>query len=189
MDIPKLDAARRLLETAVGLYFHEADPISIHTLAAAAHGVLSDISRRTGPGGPEMLDHWIDVAVQPEHRKELRRLSRKAQNFFRHADNDPDDVLKDFNPRTSEILLWDACRAYRSIAGERSPLFTIMDMWARITFAQNWIVAKEGHDIAALADRLLPGGLTRWRSMSRREFFMELAPAAFRAHYQAPRST
>ena len=35
LHVTKLDAARRQLETAITLWFHDGDPVSIHTLAAA----------------------------------------------------------------------------------------------------------------------------------------------------------
>jgi len=37
-------AARGQLETVIMLWFHYADPVSIHTLAAAAQGILQDVA-------------------------------------------------------------------------------------------------------------------------------------------------
>ena len=37
MNISKIDAARRQLTAT---YFHEADPVSIHTLTSAAYEIL-----------------------------------------------------------------------------------------------------------------------------------------------------
>ena len=48
LRLTKLDAARRQLETAVRLYFHEGDPVSTHTLAAAAYNVLRALNKRQG---------------------------------------------------------------------------------------------------------------------------------------------
>ena len=44
--ITKLEAARRQLESAIFLYFEEKDPVSIHTLTAAAYNILRDISAK-----------------------------------------------------------------------------------------------------------------------------------------------
>jgi hypothetical protein len=38
--VSKLDAAKRQLETVIRLYFSNGDPVSIHTLTAAAYNVL-----------------------------------------------------------------------------------------------------------------------------------------------------
>jgi len=50
LHLSKLDAALRQLETAVTLYFHSSDPISIHTLTAAAYNVLQGIKKHRGAG-------------------------------------------------------------------------------------------------------------------------------------------
>jgi len=44
----KLDAATRQLHMAIRLYFQDADPLAIHTLAGAAHGILADLARHRG---------------------------------------------------------------------------------------------------------------------------------------------
>jgi hypothetical protein len=48
LHFSKLDVALRQLETAVTLYFHSADPVSIHTLTAAAYNVLRDLKTHRG---------------------------------------------------------------------------------------------------------------------------------------------
>src|SRR5262245_51955519 len=97
MDITKLEAARRQLETALHLYFQESDPVSIHSLAAASHEVLTNISRKT-ESGTQMIFDLVSEWTKEEYRKEVRRKLHDAQNFFKHADQDHDQVLKNFNP-------------------------------------------------------------------------------------------
>jgi hypothetical protein len=46
--ITKLDAAIRQLDTAITLWFTEADTISIHTLACSAHQIIHDINQQKG---------------------------------------------------------------------------------------------------------------------------------------------
>lgn len=41
--ISKIDGARRQLDTAIDLYFDDADSLSVHTLAFAAFKVLFDL--------------------------------------------------------------------------------------------------------------------------------------------------
>src|SRR5947209_4730269 len=102
--ISKLDAARRQLETAVVLYFQQGDPVSIHTLAAAAHQLLHDISKKADSQS-EMILAWALEQVLPEYRDEIRKTLRAAQNFFKHADRDESDVLEDFDQGQTEFLL------------------------------------------------------------------------------------
>jgi hypothetical protein len=46
--VSKLDAAKRQLETAIRLYFSDGDPVSIHTLTAAAYNILRDVTKQKG---------------------------------------------------------------------------------------------------------------------------------------------
>lgn len=48
VPISKIDAAKRQLETAITLYFQNGDPVSIHTLAAAAYDVLHALCKVRG---------------------------------------------------------------------------------------------------------------------------------------------
>ena len=138
LQIAKLDAAKRQLETAIRLYFHEADPVSIHTLTAAGYELIKDLNKHWG-GDPmwtkEMLpNQW----AKPEYRAELLQSLNEAENFFKHADKDHDQLL-DFNPRQTELLLLDACEKYHVMTGERSPLFLVYRMWAYLTWAKGMV--------------------------------------------------
>lgn len=46
--VSKLDAAKRQLETVIRLYFAGRDPVSIHTLTAAAYNIVHDITANRG---------------------------------------------------------------------------------------------------------------------------------------------
>jgi|SRR5579863_7369766 len=126
LQISKLDAARRQLETAVRLYFSEADPVSIHTLTAAAHRLLSDVGESRG--ATPMLTQSLLQNVRPDKVGEARRRLSAAANFFKHADRDPDDV-HEFNPAQTEILLFDACFKYKELTGELVPTLGVYQAW------------------------------------------------------------
>ena len=124
--ISKLDAARRQLETAVRLYFSEADPVSIHTLTSAAYQILADINRSNG--GQPMLKEQIPTWVRPDAKEESKRRLNEAANFFKHADRDHGDVLE-FNSGPTELLLYDAVKKYRELTGEGVPVLAVFDAW------------------------------------------------------------
>lgn len=124
--ISKLDAAKRQLETAVRLYFSEADPVAIHALTAAAHQLLSDL--KESRGGTPMLMESILETVRPDKRDEANRRLRAAANFFKHADQDPGHVLV-FDSGQTEIMLFDACFNYKSLTGEWVPLLSVYYAW------------------------------------------------------------
>ena|SRR5436305_13488939 len=79
LKISKLDAARRQLETAILLYFNEADPVSIHTLAAASHEILRDLSLHID--SPMLLERSFE-SLPEELRSRIHNAMRLPQNFF-----------------------------------------------------------------------------------------------------------
>jgi hypothetical protein len=121
MLVTKIDAARRQLEAAIELYFAGRDPVAVHTLAAAAEGVLAGLLE--GLGRPNELLQQI----MPEHRKMVLRKMREAQNFFKHADRDADAVLE-FEPDSTEVVLFMACRSHAELAKNTTPM-VCMTWW------------------------------------------------------------
>ena len=124
VKISKVDAAKRQLETAIRLYFHNADPVSIHTLAFAAHTILSDLNKKK-KGFPMLLD---GVLVPEKFRKKFKRIINTAKNHFKHANKDPNATV-DFRPHTNEFVLLDACEKYLDLTGENVPQFAIFKSW------------------------------------------------------------
>ena len=146
ITISKLDAARRQLETAVRLYFHDGDPISIHTLVSAAYNVIRDVNEKKGGSPMFVKGDFIDLYVKPEYRKQARSKVNKAENFFKHADRDHASTIE-FNPDISEMFFYDAIGHYVKIAGWYPSLFTLFARWFMIThedFFKEHPDAKEG---------------------------------------------
>ena len=46
--VTKLGAVRRLLQAAIRFHFHREDELAIHTVAAAAYGILKDLKNQRG---------------------------------------------------------------------------------------------------------------------------------------------
>ncbi|WP_081576655.1 hypothetical protein [Acidithiobacillus thiooxidans] len=104
--IEKLDAARRNLAAAVRLFFEHGDPIAIHTLAAAAQGLVRDVAKYRGLEHTSILhDH---PNIPSEARKEWIKILNEPRNFFKHANKDPNGTLE-FDESANEVLLLDAC--------------------------------------------------------------------------------
>lgn len=125
IQISKLDAAKRQLETAVKLYFNDLDPVSIHTLSFAAHSILSDLNKKSS-GTPFILD-FINL-VKKEYRSEVRKKVNNAKNFFKHADRDPYSNIE-FYVELNEFILFDACEGYQILTNEKVPPFIIYRGW------------------------------------------------------------
>lgn len=124
IKVSKLDAAKRQLEIAIRLYFNDADPISIHTLACASHTILSDLNKKYG-GDPMIAS---DFLIKDEFKKEISKKMKEARNHFKHADNDPEATI-DFNPEINEYFLFDACEKYQDMTSEKVPYFIIYRVW------------------------------------------------------------
>jgi hypothetical protein len=100
ISVTKLDAARRHLSTAIRLWFHDGDPVSIHTLGYAAYEVIHVLSRKANRTDTLIFDSDL---VKDEFRSEFNKLVKKAPNFFKHADKDANSTLE-FKPKFSEMF-------------------------------------------------------------------------------------
>src|SRR5579859_3836731 len=103
VKVSKLDAAKRQLETVIRLYFSNGDPVSIHTLTAAAYNVLHDVTKQKGAEPMIIKGQKLDY-VKPENHEMIKGKVSEAENFFKYADRDHEATL-DFNPDMSELLI------------------------------------------------------------------------------------
>lgn len=102
VSVRKIEAAQRQLSTAIRLWFADAEPVSVHTLACAAHQIVHDIN--TDKSGDELL--FDSNAIKDEFRIEFVRMMKRSMNFFKHADKDPDpDGSIEFDTRTTELFI------------------------------------------------------------------------------------
>ena len=127
LKISKLDAAKRQIETAIRLYFSNADPISIHTLTMSAYNVLRDLNKNRG-GNPLLGKELILDYVKEDKLNEFKKMINKAENFFKHADKNHEETV-DFNPNQSEFYILEACWTYYRLSGEFPPLFKLYQGW------------------------------------------------------------
>ena len=152
MQISKLDAARRQLETAIRLYFHTGDPVSIHTLTAAAYQIIRNINQNRG-GKKRLQKDLILELAKPEFRAELIQKMNAAENFFKHADKDPDALLE-FNPVQTDIMIQDALESYFHLTGEQTPLMTTYKAWFMATRADLFNLSPEQKQDLFLSEKM-----------------------------------
>jgi hypothetical protein len=133
--VTKLQAAERQLRVAIRLFFERRDLVAVHTLGAAAQDLLRDVGRQRG-----IKSIFKDNEnIRSEHRERLGTLFREAQNFFKHADRDPEAQLKFYHGATQFYLL-DAALLYVLLTGRKFPEVTGLLAWSLIKFPD--IVAK-----------------------------------------------
>jgi hypothetical protein len=108
--VGKLDVARRQLIEAIWLFFHERDTIAIHTIITAAHTILEDLAILKGI---ESIRH--NSEIRQEKKPSWIKILNTTQNFFKHADKDPDGIL-DFNPELQRFFIRDAIQLYANLS-------------------------------------------------------------------------
>jgi hypothetical protein len=140
--VTKLEAANRQLRVAIRLFFERRDLIAIHTLTAAARGILRSLARPHGVNG---IDATIEK-LSPKSQKMLRRAFNEAQNFFKHADKDPTGKLN-FHYGARQFLLLDAAIICSTLSGHRSPEASAMVAWSAIKFPELYDIADPQFDV------------------------------------------
>lgn len=101
IHVGKLDAARRQLETAIELWFHDSDPVPVHTLAYSAYEIIHVISKKRSPNRRDLL--FDTLVIKDEYRAEHVKEIKRSANFFKHADRDGEAVLE-FHPALTELF-------------------------------------------------------------------------------------
>jgi hypothetical protein len=114
VTITRQDAARGQLEAAILLWFLEEHHAAIHTLAIAAQTLIHNVGSKGGK--PSGLVKWIK-----SQSKAFQRRSFEAQNFFKHANTDPNYMLR-YAPDIAGIHMIDACVCFHSVYGFVTPL-------------------------------------------------------------------
>lgn len=113
-DVSRQTAAQGQLQTAILLWFQEADPVSTHTLAVAARGILVAAQRdRKMPPSPfaEMMQG------QPRSFKDWMA---NPQNFFKHGDYRGRKRHKEAVPHTpklTELMIADSVGMFHRLYG------------------------------------------------------------------------
>lgn len=114
VPVGKIEAAERQLITAIRLHFQESDPLSIHTLAAAAQQILVDIGKLRGIEGVMYSQEVLD-RIRPEKRRDWIKATRAPQNFLKHAKDDGPDAVLDIHLEFYELLLFDCVQLLRKL--------------------------------------------------------------------------
>jgi hypothetical protein len=169
--ISKVDASKRQLETAIQLYFHDGEPVSIHTLVAAAYNVLRDLNK-TRSGTPMFVKDHLQSYLKSEFASDFKKMVNEAENFFKHADHDPEKVLT-FRPSLTEMLLFDACQKYRDLTTETTAILTLFTFWHIIQNPQGFIIPSEAQSIVESIS-------SRYGIHERQRFFAEVLPKLYR---------
>jgi hypothetical protein len=112
--VTKASVARSQLETAIQLWFDDADPVSIHTLAVAAHDCFDALGKRAGKPS-----RWRELMAARPRIHQIR--AAYAQNFFKHGRKDLKKQAR-YMPFHGEVLLFDSAICHEAIFQKVTPL-------------------------------------------------------------------
>jgi hypothetical protein len=124
VTVTKPGAAGRQLCAAIRLFLGDGDPVAIHTLASAAAQITADLMKAKG-----MMSIVRSAAlVREDRRKEVLRTMAAPENFFKHADRDPDEAIE-FNPETTEFFIFAALAELQAMTGRLPREGQVFQMW------------------------------------------------------------
>ena len=147
MKLDKEQVASQQLDTAIELMFDGGDIVSVHTLASASSTIFADLLNAEGAKA------WRDEIVEcfPGKKQEVVRVLREAQNFFKHAEKDPDAVLE-FDEVTNDETMIIATLEYAELLrldkNARKKITTPMSVF------QMWYFAKAPDALLLLPEKL-----------------------------------
>lgn len=150
INITKFEAATIQLEMAIKIFFEARDTVSPYTLACAADGILEGIykSKRseilsqqlsTSPNHKRLQFSWneeIQIRIKEEHHKEAFTLLNRPQNFFKHADKDPDEKLAFGGVEETASRIFVTCLNYNLVVGRQSKAIGIYASWYLLLYPQ-----------------------------------------------------
>jgi hypothetical protein len=106
--VSKKLAAYSQLATAIWLWFNYGDPVSIHTLAAAAQGILENLAGKKH-GLPHMRN-WTK-----KFPRRVQKILRDPQNCFKHGWSGEKSLR--YDPYIGSVIISDACLLHQDLVG------------------------------------------------------------------------
>jgi hypothetical protein len=160
VEITDRQSAEGQLETAILLWFEEKDPSSIHTLAVAAQGLLSQMCKERRVE-PSLVNARLDA--------KQGKLLRMSQNFFKHGTDRKFKHRKGiigYVPMFTELVLVDCLSMYQRLFDTLTSLMMLfaLHFWLSNPRAYPIQITAEGIEIEDL------------RRFTRAEFLEKVLP-------------
>ena len=88
--------------------------------------------------------------------KEIKKIASYGRNFFKHADTDPDEVLKDFSDDLNDHVLIGATMDFGTLASTKPMEIQVFQLWYFAAHPEK--APRPDFDaIMEAADRQFPG--------------------------------
>jgi hypothetical protein len=121
----KIDIAEAHIRTAVRLFFEDAHPVPVHTLACSAREIMTTLGGKLG----------VDTVLHDYARNRgvaLDDAARKANafvGFMKHADRKPTAVLENFSDLDNDAILFLACHDFGRVTGGMPVEAQVFEPW------------------------------------------------------------
>ena len=161
LKITKIEAARAQLKTAIELWFHDGDPVSIHTLACASHQIINDINAITADGNL-IFDSTV---INDNKRKDWIKRIKADCNFFKHANNDATNIIE-FDINTSEFYFMFSLKGLMNIGVVGNVAETAYFKWFMLHNPE--LVTELGNEHII---KSTPVDISEVKQFTRKEFF------------------
>ena len=149
VSITKPAAAQRQIDAAIQMLFSFIDILAVHTVIAAAHGIVKDLAKkRGGSSWEDPYDEALRMALTEfcqrdigripsadelrdgvlRFKKPFRKLLNEPANFLKHANRDADRSLDEDNLQT-DSLLFRTCGWYMDLGFESTTEMHAFSRW------------------------------------------------------------
>ena len=118
MRANKLEAAGRLINSAIRMLFAQEDPLAVYAIAHSAFNVLRDLCEKNDDQG--FYKQFTDN-IRPGMEKEFWKEMNKPWNFLKHADRDPEASLEGVSEELNEATLFMATQLYNDLGQKLTP--------------------------------------------------------------------
>jgi len=127
--LSKTEVGKRQLDSAIRMFFFDFDPVSTHTVTAAAYDVIRGLCHYQG----KKISVKDSQLIKEEDRGEYIKKVNIPQNFFKHSDKDPNGKLL-FKPKGSAVFILDAIIQYNSLEKNLTHPMKVFLVWAQLMF-------------------------------------------------------
>lgn len=124
-NLDKIGAARIQINCAIEMLFEGKHPIAVHTVVMAGSRIVRDLASRTNsPFLQNVSKHVADGDLN-----QFWRQTNIAANFFKHADNDPEDVFPGIDERVNEFAIFTAAMLLKELSAKSTPEIESFFAW------------------------------------------------------------
>jgi hypothetical protein len=139
IKLTKTEVATRHLRTAIRLWFADGDPVSIYTLAYAAHEITHTLHKKRGGKHGLLFD---SPAMAKEVQERVTNAIKRRGNFFKHANRDATGTLV-FDPDMNELIMIACASTLHSITNEYGREEFALHVWMFSQNPEGFIISPE----------------------------------------------